>query len=165
MKTMFHKQTTPTKGIYVLAISVSKNINVKIGSLGKLSFRKGFYAYIGSAQNHLEKRLNRHLKRVAKRKFWHIDYLLTENFVQVVRAFYKEANKPEECATARSFSAVGFPVKGFGCSDCDCQSHLFLFNDYSLLENTCLKLGFKCFTLSVNLCIEKYPKPEEFRVS
>lgn len=135
------------KGVYVLAISINKDVNVEIGALGKLLFRKGFYAYVGSAQNNLEKRLNRHFRKAAKRKFWHIDYLLAEDSARFVKAFCKEANKPEECATAQRFSVFGFPVEGFGCSDCGCKSHLFMLGDYSLLENACLNLGFKPISL------------------
>jgi len=36
------------KGIYILLIRISKNIQVKIGSLGKINFNKGIYAYVGS---------------------------------------------------------------------------------------------------------------------
>jgi len=62
------------KGVYVLVVSVDKDVNVNIGALGSIGFEKGLYAYVGSAQNGLEKRIERHRRR-AKRKFWHIDYI------------------------------------------------------------------------------------------
>lgn len=135
------------KGVYVLAISVSKNINVKVCSRKNFFLEKGFYAYAGSAQKGLEKRLIRHFSRAGKKRFWHIDHLLAIDGVSVVRAFYKGATKQGECRTAQSLSGVAFPVDGFGCSDCKCKSHLFRFKSLSLLENQCLKLGFKLFTL------------------
>jgi len=60
------------KGIYVLFISVKRDIFVKVGALGKVKFSQGTYAYVGSAQNGIEKRVIRHLRK-EKRKFWHID--------------------------------------------------------------------------------------------
>lgn len=113
-----------TKGIYVLFISIGRDISVKVGALGKVKFNKGSYAYIGSAQNGIEKRVSRHLKR-EKRKFWHIDYLLAQKYVKVEKVLYKEAAKKEECRMAQALSKFGNPVRGFGCSDCSCQSHLF----------------------------------------
>ena len=116
------------KGAYVLIISVSKYIRVKVGALGSLNFEKGVYAYIGSAQNNLEKRIKRHLKK-SKRKFWHIDYLLENEFVDVVKVLYKEAERSEECRIARKLSEISIPVVDFGCSDCACVSHLFMRKD------------------------------------
>lgn len=142
------RRKTAVKGVYVLAISVNKSLNVKVCSRKNFSLEKGFYAYVGSAQKGLEKRLVRHFGKVDKKPFWHIDYLLAMDGVRVIKAFYKKAGKSEECRTARSLNVVAFPVKGFGCSDCKCVSHLFLFDSLSLLEDACLKLGFKPFALS-----------------
>lgn len=137
------------KGVYVLVISVNKNVNVKVCSQRSFSLEEGFYAYVGSAQKCLEKRLVRHFRRAGKRKnFWHIDHLLAIDCVNVVKAFYKEAGKPEECRTAQNLSLMGSQVEGFGCSDCKCGSHLFQFGSLSLLEDACLKMGFKPFILS-----------------
>ena len=78
------------KGIYVLIILVNKNISVNVGALGSVNFERGLYAYVGSAQNNLEKRIERHLRK-AKRKFWHIDYLLENSRVKVLKVFCKKA--------------------------------------------------------------------------
>ena len=112
------------KGIYVLILKVKKSIKIKIGALGKIKFPKGSYAYVGSAQNNLEKRVARHLKK-RKIKFWHIDYLLANKNVKINRIMYKSAGKSEECRIAQFLSNVEKPVKGFGSSDCKCESHLF----------------------------------------
>ncbi len=133
------------KGVYVLVLSISKSLKVKVCKRKNFSFVKGFYAYIGSAQKDLEKRLVRHFARAGKKHFWHIDYLLAADGVSVLEAFYKEAGKKEECKTAQGLSAIAFPVEGFGCSDCKCTSHLFRFGSLSLLEDACLKLDFKPF--------------------
>jgi len=130
------------RGVYVLLIYVSGDVHVKVGALGRLLFRKGFYAYVGSAQNGLENRLMRHFQG-ARHKFWHIDYLIGSKAAFLVGAFYKVAGKDEECKSAREFGKIGFHVKGFGCSDCGCESHLFMFKDATIIEGLCFKLGFK----------------------
>lgn len=129
------------RGIYVLIISVSKDITVDVGLLGKINFEKGLYAYVGSAQKSLEKRLRRHLRKV-KRKFWHIDYLLENGCVRIVKVFYKAADKFEECVVARELNKKAVPVVNFGCSDCNCISHLFKFARYDFLEDFMFFIGF-----------------------
>ena len=47
-----------------------KEGKIRIGSLGKITFKKGFYAYVGSAMNNLEKRVQRHLRK--KKNFYHL---------------------------------------------------------------------------------------------
>ncbi len=112
------------KGIYALLLQVSKNISVGVGSLGTLFFRRGFYVYVGSAQSNLEKRVARHCRRT-KRKFWHLDYLLSSRFVSVAGVLFKVAEKAEECLIAERLQSVGVPVARFGSSDCRCTSHLY----------------------------------------
>jgi len=121
------------KGVYVLIISVGRDIKVNVGALGSIFFEKGLYAYVGSAQNGLERRVQRHLRK-EKKKFWHTDYLL-DDAVRIVKVFYKEADKSEECRIARKLSEKGVAVKRFGCSDCGCVSHLFRVNDYGFLRD------------------------------
>lgn len=131
------------KGVYVLVISVGKGFRVNVGALGSIFFEKGLYAYVGSAQNGLERRVQRHLRK-AKKKFWHIDYLLDDDAVRIVKVFCKEAEKSEECKIARKLSERGIAVKRFGCSDCGCVSHLFRVNDYDFLRDfmSDMHLGF-----------------------
>ncbi|MEM3442393.1 MAG: GIY-YIG nuclease family protein [Candidatus Bathyarchaeia archaeon] len=121
------------KGIYVLIISLCKNIEIEVGALGNINFKRGLYAYVGSAQNNLEKRLNRHLNKF-KKKFWHIDYFLADEHAKIVKVFYKSAEKPWECHIAKIVCDRGIPIKGFGSSDCHCKSHLFKIEDYQFLR-------------------------------
>ncbi len=123
------------KGIYVLIIKVRRNIKVDVGALGEMAFAKGLYAYVGSAQVNMEQRVKRHL-RSEKRKFWHIDYLLGNSAAKIIKVFYKEAAKPEECKTAESLIRTSEPVAGFGCSDCNCKSHLFHIKNYAFMQET-----------------------------
>lgn len=110
------------KGCYILIIELKDNITIQIGKIGNLLFKKGFYAYIGSALNGLEQRINRHLKAEKKIR-WHIDYLLQHGII--IKIFYKENNKKEECNIAKKFEEKLLSISGFGCSDCKCHSHLF----------------------------------------
>lgn len=109
------------KGSYILLIELENDSKIQIGKLGDILFKKGFYVYIGSALNGLEQRINRHL-RTDKKLHWHIDYLLKS--AKVGSVYYKENDQREECKIAKFFSKLE-PVSGFGCSDCNCKSHLF----------------------------------------
>jgi len=110
------------KGSYILLIEVSKDQEIQVGKLGKLFFKKGFYVYVGSALNNLEKRIQRHF-RSDKKLHWHIDYLLKK--AQILDVYYKESNKREECNISKFFNKKIGSISGFGCSDCKCSSHLY----------------------------------------
>lgn len=112
------------KGIYALVISVNRDIAVNVGALHEVPFEKGLYIYVGSAQNSIEKRTARHLKKI-KPKFWHIDYLLAADEVNVLKVFKKKAARPDECKVADELSKMGTVMEGFGSSDCACRGHLF----------------------------------------
>ena len=138
------------KGIYVLIIHLENNITVNIGALGKITFKKGLYAYVGSAQKNLEQRVQRHLRK-EKKKFWHIDYLLESGAVRIVKVLHKQAGKAEECRLAKNLSLTSEPVIGFGCSDCHCKSHLFRVVDTNFLQESMQVLN----TESANYAISK----------
>jgi len=126
------------KGIYCLIINIKKDINPKIGALGNILFIKGKYVYVGSAQNSIEKRVSRHFSKNKKIK-WHIDYLLANPNVNLINAVYKKAGKEEECKIACLLNKLENPIKGFGCSDCRCYSHLFKLKSLSNLNKLNLK--------------------------
>ena len=125
---------TVLKGIYVLIIQLTEDTEAYVGSLGRISFKQGLYAYVGSAQNNLEKRIKRHFRK-EKCMFWHIDYLLDLDSALIIDVLYKNAKKSEECITARTINAKGLSINGFGSSDCRCKSHLFRIDDYNFLKN------------------------------
>ena len=60
---------------------------------------------------------------------WHIDYLLDKT--KITDVFIKEGKVKEECEIANVFKEKLKPVFNFGCSDCNCYSHLF----YGTLED------------------------------
>jgi len=133
------------KGIYILLISIADDISVRVGALGDKSFQKGLYVYVGSAQNSLEKRVERHLRKV-KRKFWHIDYLLCNRSAEVVKVFYKEARRLEECRVAERLCETASPIRRFGSSDCSCEGHLFRIDACDYLSEFMREIGMKPYS-------------------
>jgi len=110
------------KGSYILIMEMKRPKKIRIGRLGGMDFSRGFYAYVGSALNGLERRVGRHLGE-RKKRFWHIDYLLEET--AVVGFFLVESAVKSECFIAGMLSRELESVPRFGCSDCRCESHLF----------------------------------------
>ncbi|MCK4309082.1 MAG: GIY-YIG nuclease family protein [Candidatus Atribacteria bacterium] len=107
-----------------------------------MSFKKGDYIYIGSAKGCLEARLQRHLKK-EKRIFWHIDYLLKNEKVQISQMWM--IPKSIECKTADVFNeehTCETVKKGFGSSECKCVRHLFYIKNKEKTENILEKIGF-----------------------
>ena len=86
-----------TQGVYALIIKNNKETSLQIGQLGTYLFLKGFYIYVGSAlgktSTSLEHRLKRHLSSI-KKMFWHIDFLLNCEDVNIVAVLF--ARTPEE---------------------------------------------------------------------
>jgi len=123
------------KGVYVLIINVKKDILVTVGTIGEISFTRGLYAYVGSAQSNLESRIKRHLTK-KKPLFWHIDYLLDNSATEILKVYAKEADRPGECTIARMLKGEGEAIEGFGSSDCNCISHLVRIRDFKFLQNS-----------------------------
>ncbi len=91
-------------------------------------FQQGFYFYAGSAQKNFSHRIARHLKK-AKTIHWHIDHLTSNESLEIKRIFaLPNAAKEEECRLVNNLIEIfnfGFPLNGFGNSDCNsCSSHL-----------------------------------------
>jgi len=113
------------KGIYCLITHLNKNKRIKIGRLGPVPFRRGYYCYIGSAMTNLEKRIERHYAK-KERKFWHIDYFLDHAKLVGFKAL--EMTSREECWLADQIRKISdYEVKNFGSADCGCSSHLQYF--------------------------------------
>lgn len=132
---------------YCLIIKLNKNSSIKIGKLGELDFKKGFYVYVGSALNSIDARIRRHLSD-EKKLFWHIDYLLASLNSTIDEVILERSSEKWECWVAMEISKKGVSVDGFGCSDCRCNSHLFYFESKEEAENTCLN-SFKKFKLQI----------------
>jgi len=110
-------------GSYIVVLRLDGDKHIEIGELGTIFFRKGYYLYAGSAKRGLTKRIERH-QRLRKNLFWHIDYLREET--SFCRALPVRTSEDLECSIAGSLKEIADgPVKGFGSSDCRCESHLF----------------------------------------
>ena len=118
-------------GSYVLLIAVPRKTSLKVGCLGNVEFNPGYYAYVGSALNNLEKRILRHI-RPSKKVFWHIDYLLKQATIRDVYCVVSSGKL--ECGIARKLLHHLDHVRGFGCSDCSCPSHLFFHADPDFIQ-------------------------------
>lgn len=125
------------RGAYCLCVYVKDEVDVEVGALGRLSFAPGLYIYVGSALNGLAARVTRHVNtsRGEHRAIhWHIDYLLKEPMVDVESVYTRLTDRKIECDLAGEVAQRGKPVKGFGCSDCRCVSHLFRVEDCDFLS-------------------------------
>ncbi len=117
-------------GAYLLLVRLDHDRRVNIGRLGEQVFAAGTYIYVGSAMANLSKRVERHLRR-RKRHHWHIDRL--RDVADDVTALPIRSSARLECELARRLDGQPGPavpaiyraLAGFGCSDCDCPSHLF----------------------------------------
>jgi len=102
------------------------DITKGVGRLGVLHLKSGFYAYTGSARGTGGfKRIDRHIDVLAGRnttRRWHIDYLLPETMFRC--AVVSPTDQNLECTIAKGIGATCESIRGFGCTDCSCVSHL-----------------------------------------
>ena len=122
-------------GVYSLIIKLGKDEEIKVGSLGKIKFKKGIYVYTGSALSGLRARIERH-KRKKKKLFWHIDYLLASRSAEILEVIAIRTKERAECKLNQIFCSLPNAkiIKNFGCSDCKCKSHLVYFSEESLKD-------------------------------
>jgi len=129
------------KGSYILVVFIEREIKPIIGALGKITFRKGFYFYIGSAMGNmgsstLLNRVKRYLSNNSKKKIhWHIDYLLADVHSIITKIYLIPSTEPLECIIAQNLLEIcdSF-IKNFGSSDCQCKSHLFYFKYFDTFK-------------------------------
>ncbi len=91
------------KGVYVLILRMTDSKDIRVGKLGRLHFRRGYYSYVGSAQGSGGfKRVKRHFN-VARGKNttrkWHIDYILPHS--EVICAVFSPTDEAIECVVAK----------------------------------------------------------------
>lgn len=116
-----------TPGTYILWLFLKRGVRIEVGRLGTTDFKRGWYAYVGSAfgPGGLAARLGRHL-RLSKKQRWHIDYLRASADVREI--WYSDASVSQEHIWANALNRQDTdPILGFGCSDCRCPTHLFFF--------------------------------------
>ena len=136
-------------GVYIMVMHLDHELDLEIRSKGMMHFNAGYYMYVGSAKANLTKRIERH-KRKRKKMHWHLDYfrgycemiaavsirtsgLALESWSLTHEPYPSMPSMPDpdvdvsvECALADAVRAIAeWDVPKFGCSDCDCMSHLF----------------------------------------
>lgn len=143
-----HIPEAEPRGSYILIFHSTGKHRTEIGSLGLLSFTKGYYCYAGSGMNNLFKRINRHrLKR--KKLHWHVDYL--SSFMKAQADLPIVGTHVTECSLARLLRDIGGSViRGFGSTDCSCEGHLFYMRNNPLHNrnfwDSILELRYKGFS-------------------
>jgi Uri superfamily endonuclease len=129
-----------SKGTYSLLVHLPEGREMRFGSR-KGRFPAGYYVYVGSAMGGLDQRVRRHLRisykggnspvkggNVCPPLRWHIDFLLEHGRVIDVERIH--SGRRLECELSRRVGeSGGYPVKGFGCSDCRCETHLYYFRE------------------------------------
>ncbi|MDD1769610.1 MAG: GIY-YIG nuclease family protein [Methanomassiliicoccales archaeon] len=114
-----------SSGAYVLVIDLARDQRLVVGKLGEFRFPAGTYAYVGSAMGGLGGRLGRHLNP-GRKVHWHIDRLTRAGTIR--GAFVIPSMERQECALSDALGHLdgSNPMcPGFGCSDCNCITHLF----------------------------------------
>ena len=115
------------EGCYVILLEIEEDQEIQIGSLGLVEFPKGWYVYCGSAKKNLTARVNRHL-RIRKGIHWHLDYL-RQIAKQAVGIPFRTQDEIEHSLSTDLSELADWKIDGFGCSDCDCDSHLYGFSE------------------------------------
>jgi sugar fermentation stimulation protein A len=114
------------RGSYLILYRLPRKRLIEIGGRGMMTFRQGYYIYVGSAMRNLSKRMERH-RRIRKKVHWHIDSFSAAADFQAGLPVRSEDDL--ECELASAVSGMSeWSVPGFGCSDCSCPSHLFGFS-------------------------------------
>jgi Uri superfamily endonuclease len=124
-------------GVYTLIIRSSQPCRITVGRCLSISLERSLYIYTGSAvgrgSTSLEGRITRHLRQ-EKKRFWHIDRILSSGSARVASVVFAETARKMECKTNTALlkdSCIVVPVRGVGSTDCKCESH-FLMTRYTL---------------------------------
>ena len=151
------------KGIYILILRLDQESHIQIGKFGNFQFRKGFYAYIGSALGTGGfKRVDRHFNVAAGKnptRKWHIDYLSSKS--KIVCAILLPTEDAIECKLARrliKISGISI-ISGFGCTDCMCETHLIYSENEpkNMIIEACKDIGIDNIIIKNPLRKEVYP--------
>lgn len=138
------------RGTYAIIMELASDKRISVGKLGKINFKKGYYLYVGSGQNSLETRIARHLGK-RKKKFWHIDYLLSQWEARIKEVWIAEDRRIECLAARNILEEANAPLlaKKFGSRDCSCPTHLFYLDQSAKLARDPLKrLNFKSYSIN-----------------
>jgi Uri superfamily endonuclease len=113
-------------GTYALILQSEKRSRIQVGRWREIGVDPGYYIYVGSAfgPGGVRARVTRHCRKT-KTSHWHIDYL--REVMKVLGAWISYEPDRLEHRWAQTLCSVEGVAKvpGAGCTDCDCQSHLF----------------------------------------
>ena len=114
------------KGSYLVWFRVAEPLEFDCGALGTRRLDTGWTGYAGSAfgAGGLAARLRRHLGS-GGRRHWHIDYL--RSHIAITEFWFSHDPQRREhlwAEVAAELPGAQRPVRGFGSSDCSCESHL-----------------------------------------
>jgi len=114
------------RGTYLLVLENRSIKWIDVGKLGQIRFNKGYYVYVGSGMNGVDRRVARHY-RDRKSFHWHIDYI-TPSHMPITGSYTirRSLNLEEEIAMRCEKISHG-SIDGFGSSDSSRRSHLFFF--------------------------------------
>ncbi len=122
------ERLTTEPGSYLLWYFLSRGQDIEVGRLGPQFFRRGWYAYCGSAfgPGGLRGRLRHHLGETAK-PHWHIDYF--KAYASLRKLWLCAGINMEHDWSRMLVEELGgeLPCHGFGASDCQCRSHFVYF--------------------------------------
>ena len=114
------------RGTYLLLFELEETTSFDCGALGTIFLDRGWAGYAGSAfgGGGLAARLRRHLGGNG-RSHWHVDYLRARARVAEIW-FTRDPLRREHlwARVAGELDGGTVPVRGFGSSDCRCESHL-----------------------------------------
>jgi sugar fermentation stimulation protein A len=115
------------KGSYLLIFYNDQPFKKNIGSVGEREFKQGYYVYVGSAMQALDKRIKRHLRK-SKKVRWHLDYI-SPGYMKIEKVYpIRRQDRVEEALARGLLEICDDYVMGFGASDSELPSHFFYFS-------------------------------------
>src|SRR5260370_344082 len=104
-------------GPYLLGLRCAPSRAVRIGRLGSIGLRLGYYLYVGTAfgPGGLRARIDHHRKR-GQRPHWHVDYLRRYTRLESVRYAFGERREHEWATKLAPMSGAAILVRGVGTS-------------------------------------------------
>ncbi|WP_288844018.1 DNA/RNA nuclease SfsA [uncultured Megasphaera sp.] len=132
------QQENKDAGAYMLVLEVEQERDIEVGKKGIVHVCPGYYVYVGSAKKNLAARIARH-KRNLKRLHWHIDYLRQVATVRAVIPIRTSADV-EHILASQVARICDWRIRGFGCTDCACTTHLFAFKENPIHLQTFMKI-------------------------
>ena len=109
--------------LYVVATWVPRRTTIVVGSLGPVTFDRGWYAYVGSARRAREARVARHL-RADKPLRWHADHLFARFPGRFAWTVDGELTECELAGVLARLPGAARRPPRFGAGDCRCAGHL-----------------------------------------